>query len=207
MQSPSSSSSDSHALSITKLTAVPEVLHMVFDMLFPHELGNLSLACKSLHACVFSEGSIRRYSILRALDRSRHAEVLPNGGFRLYTSMCRQFIDIRVLQGAMHMIPEVIHFNTAERPLVLMRHAGVRYIGRYPDTFCSEAGEFRVLLGLLTAGNPMLLNAHSVRVHNIEHIQREPGVVWTNVSIGVYLDERAHYGECFATMRFVPDGW
>ena len=207
MQSPSSSSSDSHALSITKLTAVPEVLHMVFDMLFPPELGNLSLACKALHACVFSEASIRDKSVLRALEMSRCADVLPNGGFRLYTSMCRQFIDVRALPGGRQMIPE-FHNNT-QRPLVSMRHAGVRYIGRGPHLFNNEAGRDREIHGLFTAGNPVLLNAHSVRVHGIEHVQYqdEPHVVWTNVRIGVFLDEEANFGECLATLRFVADGW
>ena len=206
MQSPASSS-DSHTLSITKLTAVREVLHMVFDMLFPHELGNLSLACKALHACVFSEASIRDKSVLRALEMSRCAYVLPNGGFRLYTSMCRQFIDVRALPGGMQMIPE-FHNNT-QRPLVSMRHAGVRYIGRGPHLFNNEAGRDREIHGLFTAGNPVLLNAHSVRVHGIERVQDqdEPHVLWTNVRIGVSLDDEANYGECFATLRFVADGW
>ena len=64
---------------ITKLTAVPDVLRVVFDTLFPHELGNLSLTCKALHASVFSKDAIREKCVQRALEMLRRAEVEMKG--------------------------------------------------------------------------------------------------------------------------------
>ena len=214
MQPFSHSQEDNTAPPITKLTAIPDVLCMVFDMLFPHELGNLSLTCKALHASVFSNDAtttIRVQSVLRALEMSRRAEVLSNGGLRIYTSMCRRFIDIRVVKGSKQIIPEIFRLNT-ERPLVSMRYEGVCYIGRGPQLFYNEAGDqLREVRSLFSTSNNSaeLLNAQgSVRVHSIQRVQYpdEPQVVCTNVRIGVCL-ESAFHSECFATLLFVSDGW
>ena len=193
---------------ITELAAVvPDVLRMIFDMLVPHELGDLSLTCKALHISVFSNDSIRVKCVLNALEKSRSAEVLPNGAFRLYTSMCRKSIDIRVIPEVLRMVSEAPFLNTT-RNFISMRHDGVRYIGRAINIFLSEGGEIHDLRDVFNAGNPVLLGALSVRVHGITQTQDvlAPHTVRTHVRVGIDLGA-ATFGECFATLHFVSDGW
>jgi hypothetical protein len=208
--SSSSNNNNKKPTAIIELLAasVPEVLRMmIFDMLMPHELGDLSLTCKALHANVFSTDTIRVKCVLNALEKSRKAEVLPNGAFRLYTSMCRKSIDIRVIPEVLRMVSEAPFLNTT-RHFISMRHEGVRYIGRAINIFLSESGEIHDMRNIFNAGNPVLLGALSVRVHGITQTQDvlAPFTVQTHVRIGINLGA-VTAGECFATLHFVSDGW
>jgi hypothetical protein len=158
---------------ITKLTAVPDVLRVVFDTLFPHELGNLSLTCKALHAIVFSKDAIREKCVQRALEMSRRALLLPNNGvFRLYTSMCRKFIEFRVVPHVLNMVTEN-SFRNLQLHFISMRFEGVRYIVRGTGMYRSHIdGENRSVESpndIFVAGSPaLLLGATSVWIKRIE---------------------------------------
>ena len=188
---------------ITKLTAIPDaLLRMLFDLLLPHQLGDLSLTCKTLHAVV--DDAIRQKSVLQAQERSRHAEALGNGGFRLYTSMCRRTVDVRI-------VPEITSpfvQTSSGRPLLSMRYEGVHYMGRGTQLFLSPELVLRAMHNIITAER--LLGARtSVRVHSIDRVQDplDPNIVWTNVRIGINLGEETAEGEYSATWSFVPVGW
>ena len=187
-------------------TKVPDsLLRMLYDMLLPHQLGDLSLTCKALHASV--DDAIRQKSVQQAQERSKHAEVLANGAFRLYTSLCRSTVDIRVIPGTRDIIPEAQYYVN-ERPLVSMLYEGMHYIGRGPHLFQSEALELRQVHNIFTQES--LSSARSVRVRDINRIQdtRDPNLVWTIVRIGVEegggTTTTANDVEYFATISFAP---
>ena len=189
---------------ITKLTAIPDaLLRMLFDQLLPHQLGDLSLTCKALHASV--DDAIRQKSVLQAQERSRHAEVLANGAFRLYTSLCRRTVDIRVIPGTRDIIPEASNHQhyANERPLVSMLYEGMHYIGRGPHLFQSEALELRLVHNIFSLES----GARSVRVRDINRIQdtRDPNIIWIIVRIGV--EQETTTTEYFATISFAPVSW
>ena len=195
---------------ITKLTAAPDVLRVVFETLFPHELGNLSLTCKALHASVFSNDAIREKCLQRALEMSRRAEVLPNGAFRLYINMCRKFIDIRFVPRVLGMVTEFSFMNT-RRHFISVRHEGVRYIGRGTDIFTSQIDGVSLSVkppeaDIFAAGN---LGDLSVWVQRIEHTQgpRNPDTAAILVRIGINLGEGVTSSVCYTFLNCVPDGW
>jgi hypothetical protein len=198
---PYSSSSSSSSLHYSSLsTKVPDsLLRMLYDMLLPHQLGDLSLTCKALHASV--DDAIRQKSVQQAQEKSKHAEVLANGGFRLYTRLCRSTVEIKVI-----LLPGMSYY-IGERPLLSMRHEGVYYIGKGTQLFLSERLKHHTVHNIFTAGWP--LHARSARIHSIDHVldREEPNTVLTDVCIGVKDTAADDDVEYFATISFATVSW